>query len=242
MPRRPREFVPAPDARVPDFSDPIAVRGLAAVTLLRRTLEEKYEADPWAFIGDAVLTLDQISGQTKPFPQHDYLRLVVREWQASPLLAIAKSRRMILTWLLVAVNYWLARYRPGSKIGFFARKQGEKETEGSNELVWRAKFIHDHLPDVLAPRPVDYSTGRLVFTDTLSEILALAQGPHQARQYTYTSVLCDEMAFWEQALETYVALRPTAEGGGKITCVSSAAPGFFEQIVFDRLPGGRVAA
>lgn len=242
MPRRAREFVPLASERAPDATDPDYVRALAHVTLLRRKAEEKYASEPWGFLQDCVFTLDQISGRTRSFPSYKYLWKTVEEWEEHQLLAVAKSRRMIVTWLFVALNYWLARYKTGAKIGFFARKQGEKETEGSNELVWRAKFIHDHLPDILEPRPIDYSTGRLVFTDTLSEILALAQGPHQARQYTYTSVLCDEMAFWEQAMETYVALRPTAEGGGKITCVSSAAPGFFEQIVFDRLPGGRVAA
>jgi len=239
MPRVTREFIPT--APEPDWTNPAHLRARARLEATRRKLEDRYRADPWCFIVECVQTLDQITGQVRPMPQKEYLQTIVREWAAYPLLAVKKSRRMLVTWLFVACYYWKARYTGGAKIGFFARKQGEKETEGSNELVWRAKFIHDHLPALLAPREVTYATGRLVFPDTLSEILALAQGSDQARQYTFTGVLCDEMAFWEQAMETYIALRPTAEGGGSVTCVSSANPGFFELICFDRLPGGRAA-
>jgi hypothetical protein len=241
MPRRPRQFVPPPQ-REPDYSDPSQIRALAKLHATRRALEERYQADCWAFLTEACSTLDQIDGQTKLIPAKPYLECCVREWLAYTQVAVPKSRRMMVTWLFCACYYWLARYTPGAKIGFFARKQGEKETEGSNELVWRAHFIHRHLPPLLRPRPdYDYSTGRLVFNETQSEILALAQGADQARQYTFTGVLCDEMGFWEQAMETYVALRPTTQGGGRLTCVSSANPGFFESIVYDRLPGLRAA-
>jgi len=239
MPRVSREFTPT--APEPDWTNPAHLRARARLEATRRKLEDRYRTDPWRFLVECVQTLDQITGQTRPFPEKEYLAEVTREWMEYPLVAVKKSRRMLITWLFVALYYWKARYTGGAKIGFFARKQGEKETEGSNELVWRAHFIHAHLPALLAPREITYATGRLVFPDTLSEILALAQGSDQARQYTFTGVLCDEMGFWEQAMETYIALRPTAEGGGLVTCVSSANPGFFETIVFDRVPGGRAA-
>jgi hypothetical protein len=53
---------------------------------------------------------------------------------------------------------------------------------------------------------------------------------------TLSGVLGDEVAFWDDPLATYIALRPTIEGGGRLTLISSASPGFFESLVHDRLP------
>jgi hypothetical protein len=45
----------------------------------------------------------------------------------------------------------------------------------------------------------------------------------------------DETAFQPEAEDAYTAAMPTVLGGGKYTAVSSADPGFFEQLVFDKL-------
>ena len=115
-----------------------------------------------------------------------------------------------------------------------ARKLGRTETEGSCELVRRAKFIHEHVPASLPAVECEYSIGLLRFPNG-SEIVALGEGEEQSRQHTFTSVLADEVSFWEKAYETWVALRPTVEGGGRITAVSSAGPGFFRDLVNDQL-------
>ncbi len=44
----------------------------------------------------------------------------------------------------------------------------------------------------------------------------------------------DETAFQEEAEDAYTAAIPTIEGGGKYTMVSTAHPGFFEAMVFDK--------
>jgi hypothetical protein len=183
-------------------------------------------------VKDCVWTRDEASGQVRRYPNRDYAELLVRRWQEHPLLAVPKSRRMALTWLFVALNYWLARFSPLAKIAFMARKLGKTETEGSAELVRRAYFIHRHLPPTFPPCEVEYNIGFLRFPNG-SEIVALGEGEEQARQHTFTSILADELAFWEKAYETWTALRPTVEGGGRITAVSSAAPGFFRDLVHD---------
>jgi len=108
------------------------------------------------------------------------------------------------------------------------------ESEGSAELVWRAKFIHEHVPEgLLMPCPIDYKFCRMAFPNG-SEIIGIGQGADQLRQLTITAILGDEVAFWEHAREFYSASKPTIEGGGRITLVSSAYPGFFEQLVHDQ--------
>jgi len=232
---------PAPPRVAPGGSllgpdHPTTVRAQARLTLARREAAKRYGpgSAPWPFVRDCVFTRDEVTGRVRRYPDHEYSRLLAERWNTHPLLAVPKSRRMVVTWLFVALNYWLARTRPESKVAFMARKLGRSETEGSCELVRRAWFIHRHVPGMLPPLEAEYGIGLLRLANG-SEILALGEGPDQARQHTFTSVLADEVAFWEQAYETWVALRPTIEGGGRITAVSSAAPGFFRDLVHDRL-------
>jgi hypothetical protein len=202
----------------------------------QRHAEAAIATDLWAFCTRCVQTIDPATGAIRPFPQYDYLHDLLRQWQSHPLFLCAKSRRMFVSWAMIAAHYWLARTTPNAKIVMMARKEGRNEAEGSAELVWRAKFIHDHLPPWVDQRPIEYQFCRLRFPDTHSEILGLGEGADQARQLTLTAVFGDEVAFWDDPLATYIALRPTIEGGGRLTLVSSAAPGFFESIVHDRLP------
>lgn len=239
----------------------VAIRAKARLVAARKTNEVRYAADPWAFLCEAVWTLDQRGGDGGGIRQYpgarmqdpvacgcvrwkegekavkvgcvNYLEHLTWEWVGHNRLLIPKSRRLMISWTLTALHYWLARYRPASLIGFATRKYGNSEDEGSCELVKRAKFIHDHLPPFVQPRPIRYAIGKLSFVDNDSTILAVAQGADQARQYTYTAYLADEFAFWEQAAATYAALYPTLEGGGRFTGCSSAAPGFMEQLVHD---------
>lgn len=241
MPRRAREFAdptPGPRQRAP-IDERMLLRARARLMLAQHRALAMYGAngDPWAFVRDCVWTRDEASLRTRKYPDRDYARFLVGEWQQYPLLAVPKSRRMVVTWLFVGVAYWLARFHPYAKIACMARKLGKTESEGSAELVKRAKFIHEQLDARVPLFPkcdVEYSIGSLRFENG-SEILGLGEGPEQARQHTFTYVLADEVAFWEQSYETWIALKPTIEGGGRITAVSSANPGFFRDLVHDTL-------
>lgn len=211
----------------------LRLRAQAKLLAMQRVNESAYKEDPWLFLTRAVFTLDQITGLIRPFPNTPYLEYLTRTWQRERLFLVPKSRRMMVTWLFVSLHYWLARFRPGTTVAFISRKQGISESEGSAELVARAKFIHEHLPPDIEKLDMDYKFARLSFPSIHSEILGVGQGPDQLRQYTITAVFGDEMGYWEQAKEAFIALRPTIEGGGRFTGVSSAAPGFFEQLVHD---------
>ena len=66
-----------------------------------------------------------------------------------------------------------------------------------------------------------------------SNIQGVPQGADQLRQFGATAILMDEFAFWERGRETFFASKPTIDGGGKITLISSPREGFFKEIVFD---------
>lgn len=204
---------------------------------------KKVRDDPWEFL-KCVRTQDQVDRNkpVKPFPVHlEYLELYVKLWLRENLLAIPKSRRMKMSWTNIALYTWDTMFHFGRHTAFVSKKE-----EDSADLVERAKFIYENLdPDVL-PRDIlpklKASENMLEFPELGSKLQGFPSGSDQLRQFTFSGMLFDEMAFWTKAREAYSAAIPTLEGGGRGTCISSAGPGFFQQIVFDQIDKGSSAA
>src|SRR4029453_7685081 len=142
---RPCGRAPLPEGagRVLGPDHPLPQRATARLLLDQRRALAAYGAqgDPWNFVRDCVWTKDEATGQIRRYPDRAYAELLVRRWQTEPLLAVAKSRRMVVTWLFVACFYWLLRFHPPAQRGFWGRRVRKKDTEGSAELVRRAHFI-----------------------------------------------------------------------------------------------------
>lgn len=203
-------------------------------------LLDRYELirrDPWEFCKQAVFTKDEVdkSNSKKRFPVHfPYIYPYIRVWQRQPLVVVPKSRRMFMTWTNISIFLWDTMFY-ANRFNVF---QSKKE-EDSDALLERAKFILDNIPPELIPRDLipkyRKTYCRLEFPEIGSEIRGFAQGPDQLRQFTVSGMLWDEFAFWPEAEATYAAAMPTIEGGGRITIISSAAPGFMKRIVYDEL-------
>lgn len=179
----------------------------------------------------------------KPYPDHfPYGKLLVRLWEKHNMIAIPKSRRMHASWTFVSLYVHTALFNPGLHIGFVSKKE-----EDSYELVMRAEHIIKHIPEwripaVLLPRIRNGGASKkppiLVLehgTGGETKIQGFPQGEDQLRQFTLTAILEDECAFWEDAQGSYQGAKPTTDGGGKLTMISSRSPGFFKKIVFDQL-------
>lgn len=224
-----------------------ALRARARLRSLQKSASERYRDDPYKFLVECVWTLDQATQSVRRFPDiadsecscewrcKNYLAHLINRWLREKRLLVPKSRRVMVSWVMVALHCWLARFFPGSSIAFVSRKQGLNDSEGAAELVRRVKFIEEHLPVEVEPVAFQYNFARLKYPAIGSEIIGFAQGADQLRQYTLTAIFADEMAYWELAHDTYSASLPTLEGGGRFTGVSSANPGFFKQAVFDSL-------
>jgi phage FluMu gp28-like protein len=189
----------------------------------------KWALNPWLWIMTCCWTVDEADkGQIKRFPEKDYLGYVVDVWMRESLLAIPKSRRMLMTWLLLALHLWAALFRSNSAIFIQSKKEEDSEFLLGDQ---RLMFIYSHLPSgypwPTITRQIRGKGGvnRLEFSNG-SYIMAVAEGPDQLRQYTASYVYATEMAFWDRAEATWTALKPTVTGGGKITIDSSAGPGF----------------
>lgn len=196
----------------------------------------QFKNDPYLFITTCVRTKDQIdrAEPIKLFPDKDYLRLITRLWQRYPLMAVPKTRRMTMSWLTISLYTHELIFNKAIHTAFVSKKEDD-----ANELVERAKFILDNLDYTLFPKeliPKYYKNyGLLVMEETDSRIQGFASGADQLRQFTLSGIFCDEMAFHEMAEKFYAATLPTIDGGGRMTLVSSPAPGFFKKLCFDAI-------
>lgn len=199
--------------------------------------------DPWYFLEHCVFTLDQVDKKRpiKQFPsQYPHTQLFTMTWLHEPLLVVPKSRRMQMSWTCIALHLWDTMFGVGRCSIFQSKKE-----ESSDNLIERAKFIIEHIPEDQIPKDMipkwNKTYCKLDFPETHSQIIGIAQGAGQLREHTASSLLFDEFAFWDDDEETYSAALPTIEGGGRCTILSSARAGaHMEKIVFDRLDEDQV--
>ncbi|MGH7645448.1 MAG: hypothetical protein ACREMR_07665, partial [Gemmatimonadales bacterium] len=182
-----------------------------------------------------------------------YLRYLTRCWQqcgalgapsfhwasiflgpVHPVLAIAKPRRMRMSWLLMSLHTWLCLFHPHAKVFVMSSK-----LEKSAELIERAEGILRRIPSTrmrLDPGVHWVRTGTvkgglpMLEFQNAARLWGVAEGADQLRQYGATAVLCDEIGTWQHPRASYTAIKPTIEGGGQLTLVSSAYPGFWEEL------------
>src|SRR5215831_8347113 len=188
---------------LPDQEE-LAIRARARLRSVQKTSSQRYRDDPYKFLTECVWTLDQASQQVRRFPDPDdvpcqcglscknYIQHLVIRWRDEKRFLVPKSRRVLVSWTMVALHCWLARFFPGSTIAFVSRKQGLNDSEGAAEVVRRVKFIEEHLPADIEPLPFQYNFARLKYPTIGSEIIGVAQGADQLRQYTLTAIFADE--------------------------------------------------
>jgi phage FluMu gp28-like protein len=203
--------------------------------LVMLTNWDTWSQDPWKWVKDCCYTMDEADeGKTKKFPDKEYLAYICTVWMQQNILAIPKTRRMMLSWIMLALHLWAALFHPQLAVFIQSKKEKDSAFLMSDE---RLMFIYNHLPIEYnwpkiikkngGPDGVGYSY--IKFSNS-TYIMAVGQGADQMRGYTASYVMLDEMAFWEQAEASWGSLKPTIQGGGKVALISSAGPGFFQRI------------
>lgn len=198
----------------------------------------RWKRNPTLFIDECIWTRDEAdAGQVKKFPQKEYLHRIDQLFISEPILAIPKSRRMMMTWRLLALVLWEALFHRNMTIFIQSKKAADSAYLMGDD---RIMFMYGKLPAMglgfwpKVERKIKDNDGKGYETVQLSNgtsFFAVAEGPDQLRQYTASRVYCTEMAFWGTAELTWTALRPTIQGGGKIVIDSSANPGFFQRLI-----------
>ncbi len=209
---------------------------------------ERYEFfrdNPFEYLRHCVFTKDEVDAERpiKPFPVHfEYVRFIVLMWQREKRIAIPKSRRMTVSWTVLALISHDIIFFKGRNWAVTSRKE-----EAAKELVSRIEFIITHIPEEMIPKALipkmkngkmQTSPPTIDFPETYSKVQGHPQGGDQLRQYGFSGIFEDECAFQEESEATYAAAEPTVRGGGRFIKVSSRSiedSGFFKKIVFDKL-------
>jgi hypothetical protein len=190
----------------------------------------------WHFLRAWALTENAHSATSspfEPFPDDPHLYYLAQIWLREKRLLLPKSRQMTVTWLFIAISLWEALFFP-SRLTFV---QSKKE-EDADATLERAQVMYDHLPKFMRDwQPI--SGGRktfchMKFKRNRSHLWAIPQGADHVRQYTATGYLIDEMAFQEEMEKVLAAAAPGLGPNGWIAGVSSAAPSYFQLLVFDK--------
>ena len=202
---------------------------------------ERARRDKMTFLRRFVYTCDQHDKDNpiKPFPaDRPHIEQMVRLWENNRLLAVVKSRQMIMTWLFVAI----ALHEVMTKRGRLVMLQSKREEDAIGDavsgdgLLGRAKFILNQIPchNKLGLRHTD-RTNRIQFPATNSTLWAIPQGATIIRQRTASGILSDECGFQEEFADAYTAAMPCIRGGGWFVALSTAHPGFHNMLIEDRV-------
>jgi len=203
-------------------------------------LWEKCRDDPEFYIfGGFVRTIDEKVHVTprKPFPPKSYAIAMLRhihDAKMGQVVAITKSRQIMMTWLLAAYASWEAKFHDHARVMYQSIKEQKAET-----FIFKDSFLHSRIgfieravPRFLRSYNLKGRTGTLVYQNTGSIIEALPQGADQARSSSASLYLLDEAAFQTNFAATFKGILPMAKGnpanpnsGGRIVMVTTANGG-----------------
>jgi hypothetical protein len=207
-----------------------------------------YKSDPVTWLlGDKgcnvpqqVFTEDQHDPTiaAKPFPDKEYIRWIVKQWQSAKQNLWEKSRQVMASWTFCALYLHDTQFG-ANRLNFI---QSKKE-EDSDALLRRCYFIYEHQDDWLkAMFPAEYSYCHLKFYRKgdrerrldIGHLWAIPQGGDVLRQHTASGLFIDEGAFQNDLEASVRASQPMLKGGGRIDIVSSAEPSYFQEMVEGR--------
>lgn len=152
----------------------------------------------------------------KRLPDKEYLRLLAHAWVHEPLLALPKSRQMMLTWLFCAIGAHETLFRENKNTAWISKKFDDANAT----IEKRIKPLIEALPQNLQVPDYHFKSGEL--SSGASLIRAMGEEAKGLRQYTFSWVFDDEAAFQIQASDNIQAALPAVKGGGRLTLVSSA--------------------
>ena len=145
------------------------------------------------------------------------------------------------TWLFTALSTWDVLFHGGRQHIFQSR-----DAEATLEITVRSKIIFDNTPAFIRQAIGTgvfnkgnsksgefkvYREGQDEVAD--SEILGFPMGADQIRGLHPSLCFMDEAAFQALAEESYAAIKPAIQMGGKVVLLSSANRSWFERVCRD---------
>ena len=155
-----------------------------------------------------------------PFPEKEYLVVVMRYMMTCETLFIPKSREMMTSWLACGYIAWMCQWFPH----IFWVLQTEKEDKAT-QLVNYCRILFNRQAEWMQERnPLVVSNSVEIKRANGSHILAVPQGENQVRLFHPHGYLQDESAFLPEAEQSFNAVRPVCK---QIIAISSDEIGWF---------------
>ncbi len=228
------------------------------------TEECRRSAQHFIFDSGKLLTKDEHDARepVKTFPNMPYLRALLDnllvsgrllvpedaryareaghslEWllqlRQSGIIAVEKSRQMMVTWLVCAYLLWRMKYLAHQLILVQSKREDDAAmlVFSKEPFIARMSFMESHLPKHLRTMsfPKCGSYGHL-YDPNGSHAWAIPEGGDIIRSNTPTVWFSDESAFQPEFGNAYTAAMPAIKGGGQAILVSSAEPGEYQELV-----------
>lgn len=193
------------------------------------------------FLFKYVRTKDEKSplNPVKRVPEKAYLRYLAKEFQHGPdVQYVAKSRQLMVSWLLCAYSVWKALFQPHALVCFQSKKleDAARMVFDTTPNVARCSFIVSNLPEWLqicveqsgeerrtVRLPSDakmFSYGSIKLPNG-SIIEALAQGPAQVEGKVPSLYIGDEASLQDEWRQAQAAVIPCISNGGKALTVGT---------------------
>lgn len=190
----------------------------------------KCKIDPWYFISNYCQSHDPNDQDNpyKPAPKHEYLRVLVELDKTEQFIWIEKSRQIWVTWLFCGLDLHTLLFHQGRTVLCLSKKEDD-----ADKLLWRIKFMHDHLPEWMRDPGAEHTFCLLKMPRTGGKAEAATANPDNARQDTYSRVHNEESEFQENPDLTFGAARPTLGATGKWRDICTVnGKGFRYQFIF----------
>ena len=202
--------------------DPAAHQQVAAALI--QELQQECQKDGLLWLRN-VQTRDEADPDQpiKPFPVHlEYIRHLWDLLGTHHRLVIAKSRQMLVSWLVVGFCVWWARYRPHQAV--YWQSQQWKDACGmvarsDGQPLGRAHLIERYLPGWLQ-QPIKTQDGLISYPNG-SFIEAVAGGADQIRGKVGSIVVLDEFAKQVEAAGVWATIAPIAHEKVRVVIIGT---------------------
>jgi hypothetical protein len=116
----------------------------------------------------------------------------------------------------MAYALWLALFHSNTKVLVISQKEDD-----AFELIKKARFILNHLPDWMKEIPDGDSKSELVFKSRNSEIKSLPSTDNAGKGYNASLVIRDELSEHPKGKDNYDSISPSIDSGGSLIDLST---------------------
>lgn len=186
-------------------------------TILKNSVEYALCADsPALFLQRYAHIQNQNEAKKVKWEPWQYQIDLLTLFRQYPEIIILKARQLGISWLVSGYADWTANFKDDARVLMLSYKENE-----AFELLSKARYIYESLPDFLR-RPLDnMSRGWLSFKDWHSEIKTFPSTSEAGIGYNATLVIRDELARHPFGKENYANISPTIDSGGQIIDLST---------------------